>query len=315
MSANYQPKYIAKDWDNIRVKMMSSPMADIGIGYLAENAGVDWKWPSGDLMPSEFLHMEFSELSTQPKFASAQIIDAFIEICRETLSFDNPFGSMVENELASTEENEVLKKAVRLNIPQDYPLRYTAISDDTKAFCKGESIETLGQLMEFSSNMAQQIVIGGDFRDLLNAISSEDTVKMATFLPYRPGEKGFHLPEAILILHRCLPKEIKTALFLKYGGKLNFKGKKRPNTHSPFVLQAEQRIQSDLIELLKYYNDSWSNLEKAANTYEQALVFFKQESDLVLRTLSAASIYYHVTGKYPTETSLWTQILGWFKRS
>ena len=41
------------------------------------------------------------------------------------------------------------------------------------------------------------MIIGGDFRKLLNALSNLDEATLADILPFRKGSKGLHLVEAL----------------------------------------------------------------------------------------------------------------------
>jgi hypothetical protein len=45
--------------------------------------------------------------------------------------------------------------------------------------------------------MSQAVIVGGDFRKLLNALSHIDEAAIAEVLPFRPGAKGLHLVEAL----------------------------------------------------------------------------------------------------------------------
>jgi len=45
--------------------------------------------------------------------------------------------------------------------------------------------------------MSQNVIIGGDFRKLLNALSNLDEITLTEILPYRKGSKGLHLVEAL----------------------------------------------------------------------------------------------------------------------
>src|SRR5262249_9101979 len=64
-------------------------------------------------------------------------------------------------------------------------------------FCKSEKLTTLGAFAVFAQNMAQNVIVGGDFRKLLNALSHIDEKSVAECLPFRPGQKGVHLMEAL----------------------------------------------------------------------------------------------------------------------
>ncbi len=69
--------------------------------------------------------------------------------------------------------------------------------------------------------MSTRVVLGGDFRNALNALTHGDEEGIALFLPYRKGATGLHLPEAIGLVAAGLPRADQLALAKFYGAKLN----------------------------------------------------------------------------------------------
>jgi hypothetical protein len=148
-------------------------------------------------------------------------IDQLIGILEDTIAFDNPFGEMVEQSaVAAAEENPLLKNLSRLEIPLDYPIEATMMSADTQTFCKLEAIVTLADFANFAQNMPPQVIVGGDLRTFLNALAHVNETALAAILPFRPGSKGLHLPEALGQLISTLPAGERLALFRHWGGEL-----------------------------------------------------------------------------------------------
>lgn len=56
------------------------------------------------------------------------------------------------------------------------------------------------------------MIVGGDFRDLLNAIAHKDEGTLARILPFRPGSKGLHLLEALALEARRLDAAARAAV-------------------------------------------------------------------------------------------------------
>ena len=56
------------------------------------------------------------------------------------------------------------------------------------------------------------LVVGGEFRDLLNAIAHIDEVMIATMLPFRPKSTGLYLVEALGLVVRPLDVEQRVLL-------------------------------------------------------------------------------------------------------
>src|SRR5581483_5125620 len=85
----------------------------------------------------------------------------------------------------------------KLGIPENFPIVLTALEPGTLEFCKLEKLTTLGEFAVFAQGMSQSVIVGGDFRKLLNALSHVDEAALARVLPFRPGTKGLHLVEAL----------------------------------------------------------------------------------------------------------------------
>jgi hypothetical protein len=192
-------KNTEQDWDQVRKAFSSSIMVDTALSSLAQNLdGPDW--PVAAETPASYIDLPFDEMrdmlalkSLTPDFA-----DLLVDILRDTLAFDSPFGEMVEQtEVAAARDNQLLKNLAKLGIPQEFPIELLNVSPDTLEFCRAEGIETLGALAVFAQGMSQTVIVGGDFRKLLNSLSHIDEASIAEFLPYRPGTTGLHLVEAL----------------------------------------------------------------------------------------------------------------------
>jgi hypothetical protein len=138
------------------------------------------------------------------------------------LAFDDPFGDMVaEVEKTSAKENPILKTLARLRIPENYPLLLANFSEGTRIVCNSEGISTIGGFANLGQQMSTRVVLGGDFRNALNALTQGDEEGIAQFLPYRKGSTGLHLAEAIGLIAAGLARADQLALAKAYGAKLN----------------------------------------------------------------------------------------------
>jgi hypothetical protein len=188
-----------QDWDEVRKAFSSSIMVDTALTSLAQNLdGPDW--PIAGETPANYIDLTFEEMREwlAVKGLPPDNGDLLVSILRDTLAFDNPFGEMVaQNEAAAERDNQLLKNMAKLGIPQEFPVGLLALSPDTMEFCRSENIETLGGLGLFAQTMSQSVIVGGDFRKLLNSLSHIDESGIAEVLPFRPGEPGLHLVEAL----------------------------------------------------------------------------------------------------------------------
>ena len=195
------PTYTEKDWDEVRTAFASSIMVDTQVSSLAQNLdGPVWPVKSKDETPAKYIDLSYGEALEllALKGQTADKLDLLISILKETLAFDSPFGDMVEQtEAASTRDNPLLKNMSRHGIPENFPISLTALGPDTVEFCKLENLKTLGEFAVFAQGMSQNVIIGGDFRKLLNALSNLDEATLSEIIPYRRGSKGLHLVEAL----------------------------------------------------------------------------------------------------------------------
>ncbi len=179
----------------------SSIMVDTAISSLAQNLdGPDWPIKGKDETPAKYIDLSFDEVVEllQLKGQSPDRLDQLIGMLKETLAFDSPFGDMVvQTEAASARDNPLLKNLGKLGIPENFPMALTALEPGTLEFCKLEKLTTLGEFAVFAQSMAQTVIVGGDFRKLLNALSHVDEAALAGVLPFRRGAKGLHLVEAL----------------------------------------------------------------------------------------------------------------------
>ncbi len=194
-------KYTAKEWDEVRTAFASSIMVNTALSSLAQNLdGPDWPVKGKEETPAKYIDLPYDEmlalliLKGQP----AAKADQLIGMLKDTLAFDNPFGDMVaQAEAAEKKDNQLLKNMARLEISEAFPIALTALGPDTREFCKLEKLTTLGEFAVFAQDMSQNVIVGGDFRRLLNSLSHIDEHTLAECLPFRPGAKGLHLFEAL----------------------------------------------------------------------------------------------------------------------
>lgn len=194
-------KSTAKEWDEVRAAFATSIMVDTGLNSLAQNLdAAAWPVKGKDETPAKYIDLTFEEVGEllQLKGQSPDRIDQLVSLLKETLAFDNPFGEMVtQTEAASTRDNQLLKNMAKLAIPENFPVALTGLGADTIEFCKLEKLSTLGEFAIFAQGMSQNVIVGGDFKKLLNALSHVDEAALAEVLPFRRGAKGLHLTEAL----------------------------------------------------------------------------------------------------------------------
>lgn len=254
-------KSTAKDWDEVRTAFATSIMVDTSINSLAQNLdGPEWPIKSKDDTPAKYIDLSFEEVVEllQLKGLQPDRLDQLVQILRETLAFDNPFGDMVEQTQASAErDNVLLKNLAKLGIPENFPIELTSLESGTLEFCKLENLTTLGEFAVFAQGMSQNVIVGGDFRKLLNALSHIDEEALAQVLPFRRGQKGLHLVEAVAHAARTNSGQARTELATTwFSDELAAMEKDLANGGSLeryFVALGNPAVEKRAVELLRPY--------------------------------------------------------------
>ncbi|MFA6961820.1 MAG: hypothetical protein WC205_13785 [Opitutaceae bacterium] len=221
-SASVSPslRHTAKEWDEIRKVFCSSIMADTSLNSLAQNLeGQDWPLRGPSEVPSAYFNLSFNELREQLALRGQppSVADQLIDILKETLAFDNPFGEMVSQSQASAaEDNQLVKNLAKLKIDPDFPVSMTAFSAETLLVCDLEHINTLGEFALAAQRMATSVIVGGDFRALLNALSNIDERTLARYLPFRVGSTGLHYIEGLGQSVGAQPPAVQAALARRF---------------------------------------------------------------------------------------------------
>jgi hypothetical protein len=217
--------HTAKDWDEVRTAFSSSILVDTPLTSLAQNLeGIDWPLNGREETPAAYIDLTFEEMRERLAMCGQppRVGDQLIDILRETLAFDDPFGDMVAlTDAGGGEENPVVKNLARLQIPADFPVALTTLSSETLLFCRLENVTTLGEFALIAQRMAGAVIVGGDFRALLNALSSIDERTIARYLPFRVGAKGLHYIEGLGQAVCAQPVEVQAAMARRAGQPLS----------------------------------------------------------------------------------------------
>jgi len=267
-------KFNSTEWDEIRKKFRHSIMADTSLVSLAQNLDTkEWPHTADDEKPSKYIEFAYEELLMLPEIAgSADRADHLIGILKETLAFDDPFGDMVaEVEKTAAKDNPILKTLSRLNIPATYPMMLANFSEGTRGVCASEGVKTIGEFANLGQQMSTRVVLGGDFRNALNALTHGDEEGIGQFLPFRKGSTGLHLPEAIGLISAGLPRPEQLGLAKAYGARL-----------SPADSAAARSLSKDQVEKLE------SGLRVTLNA---ALEWFKDQKPALVKHLEDGGTY------------------------
>jgi hypothetical protein len=320
-------KSTAKDWDEVRMGFHTSIMVDTPLSSLAQDLDApDWPVPGKDETPAKYVDLTFEELQLVPGLNGFPgRVDQLIYILRETLGFDDPFGDMVTQDAgAADRDNPLLKNLVKLGIPVDFPIEHTTVSAGTKEFCALEKIATLGEFAKFAQSMPPSVIVGGDFRSLLNALAHVDEEALAGIVPFRPGSKGLHLPEALGQLAAALPAGERFALFKRFGGRLKpEEAAQAAHLEKEELKRLENKLRERAIPLFELFKDELDELRarlKEGGSLERYLAVLEdpvQESlaaELLEAAISGTTAQPAGAAEAEKKAGLWGFISRWFKK-
>ncbi len=314
-SSKYSTKYNQEIWQGIRSKFFTSPMAELDLATLADNAGEIWEGDGSELTAEDFLNYDYLELAAHPALGDQERADKLVSILKETLAFDDPFSALIMEESPAEVRDSVTGRAERLGLPLDFPLSLSNLSENTRSICASEGIRTLGDFLEFSSRMARSVVIGEDFRALLNAINTGDEQVVSRYLPFRPGQKGLHLPEALGMIADRIGKESFLALVRHYGGSLNNRESQIADQVSEADLQpVQQTIQNHLGKIIAYFPSQKVALDEAAESQDSLQDYLAVLQDDKQERLLFAELWFFFNGEYPFKRSFLSRLAKLFRR-
>lgn len=209
----------AAAWDKARAAFAKSIMVDTPLASLAADLDVPpWPVNGPEETPAAYIYLAYPQAvaALASRGLPPAQLGQLIAILNETVAFDEPFGEMMD--LAATapgsvdEGSPLHKNMAKLELPADFPLALSALSESTVELCRLEKVDTLGQFVGFAARLSQSVIVGGDFRELLNALAHKDEQTLARLLPFRPGARGLHLLEGVAIEARLLDHTARAAV-------------------------------------------------------------------------------------------------------
>jgi hypothetical protein len=213
----------ANAWDKARAAFANSALVDTPLASLAQDLDVPpWPVKSPDETPAAYIYLPYSQAvaALAARGLPPTQLGALITLLNDTNAFDQPFADMMEDVQAPVAgaidaDSPLFKNLAKLELREDFPLSLSALSEGTIELCRGENVDTLGGFVAFASRLSQSVIVGGDFRELLNALAQKDEATLARLLPMRPGTPGLHLREALALVARTLAPNVRAGVLGK----------------------------------------------------------------------------------------------------
>lgn len=263
------------EWNSVRNRFRGSMMVDTEITKLAQNLDLTWPLKGPEETPLKYVGLTLEELESMPNIAGFFDRSRLLyDILYETMAFDDPFSEMAENVNSSSKHDDGPRRTLeKLGIDISYPIRLCAISKGTKEFCEAEGVVSMEEFLELSQRLAQQVVVGGDFRSFLNTLAHPEPEAISQYMPLRVGHEGLHLAEAIAQTISIFEPAEKQFIFQKFGASIRVE-----NLDDPMPLSNQggvrvlEKADAHLSELFKYFKDDHRKLADAAAEGTESLV-------------------------------------------
>jgi hypothetical protein len=246
-------------WDKVRKAFSKSLMLDLKLSSLADNLELDgWPIEGDEETPAKYVEFTLEELSVMGEFHGKPArIDRLFKILNENLSQDEEFEDMVIPINQQLDKTDVLLQVLRKHgIPLDYPFSLLILPKNVRETTPTEQVKTLGQFVQFYQKISEKGVVLGEIKTILQAISSGDEPRMATWMPLRPGVKGFHLIESVALSVKALDQDTLKSLLKKYGKKLEAQDDYMlKSSWNGLSQKGEAAVQSSLAEVAPWFKD------------------------------------------------------------
>ncbi|MGJ8640196.1 MAG: hypothetical protein ACSHYA_12475 [Opitutaceae bacterium] len=219
MPKTYPEKYSEEEWASICGRFSNSILNETEIAKLGQNAGISWPFKGSDETPNKYIEYTLDELNSVPGLIGKKSrIHKLVDILRETLAFDDPFGDMADKVEAESEIDETFDTILgRIDVPLDYPARFVHFSEETIELLALGKPETLIDIVHFGQTLDQSSVQGADLRAFMNSLAHKDDRGIRKHIPYRRGEQGLHLAEAIGLIAEDLDEALQVELLFQSG--------------------------------------------------------------------------------------------------
>ena len=199
MTSEQKVPFTSEEWDKLRFLYQDSVMARTNLGKLAQNIGTKWPIRGKNEIPGKYTsHTLESLLEMSEFYGKENRLPLLYSILMETQALDDPFSDMVDHlDKVANQENNADTALKKLEIPLDFPIELANFTRETLSLCRSEGIVTISQFGEFARKSANSVVISGDYKLMLNALTQLDKAALKVFLPIREDEDGIFLAEAI----------------------------------------------------------------------------------------------------------------------
>ena len=318
MSSETPKKYSADEWEHLRERFSKSILKETEISELGKSVGISWPFKGSGETPEKYIQFNLEELQSVPGLINKKKrIKDLMDVLREILAFDDPFSEMTDTVEKKNYEDRIYGRVLaKLEIPEDYPANLIPFSTATRDLLHNNNVKTLLETIYFGKKSASKEDNYVDLQTFISglALANETTIKK--YLPFRIGQRGLHLPEAIGLLVRDLDKPIQVELLYYSGATLTeSEASIRDENGAQKSLESALKIVSlNFNEICKWFDAQVTELKKLCSSPESVERYFLAINNAEIERVAIALVMLHFDTSEKSESSLFKKVTGLFKR-
>lgn len=310
-------KYTPEEWEHLRMRFFNSILNETEIAKLGQNVGISWPFKESDETPLKYIDLDFEELQQVPGLiGKKKRVQILMDILRETLAFDDPFGDMVDTVEAESQEDDTFERILaKLNIPTNFPVALIQFEKGTHELLQNEEVTDLLGVVHFGQTLARNVVIGGDLKTFLNCLAHKDEVGIKKHLPYRNGQRGLHLPEAFGLIADNLKPAVKLEVLHDSGLELTDDEHAERGKASALIQEGALKVAGDRVKAIcDWFSSEASELEQVLTTGGSPERYFIPINDARVERVAVvlAKLHFGISDK--SKGGLFGKISGLFGR-
>ncbi|MGJ8653569.1 MAG: hypothetical protein ACSHX8_09885 [Opitutaceae bacterium] len=296
MSKQNLEKYSVEEWEYICRRFFNSILNETEIAKLGQNVGVSWPFKGSDETPAKYIEYSLEELNSVPGLIGKKSrIHKLMDILRETLAFDDPFGDMADKvEMESEVDHTFGIILKRLNVAVDYPAQFVHFAPETQMLIQNEDLNTVLDVVQYGQTLTSDVKEGDDLKAFLNSLAHKDEVGIRKHIPWRRGDLGLYLPEAIGLAAKDLNKPLQYELLYQSGVELNEEESDTRQRGSDSFSEAQLKAALvEVAELCRWFSVEAQELKELFKSEEMPERFFIPINDTKVERVALALARVH----------------------
>lgn len=318
MKPEMPEKYSAEEWQYLCERFSKSILKTTEIAELGRNVGISWPFKGSDETPEKYISFSFEELQSVPGLVGKKKrVQTLMDVLREILAFDDPFSDMMDTvEKKNTEDRIYHRVLKKLGIPEDYPVNLMFFSSDTKELLYKNGIKTLIEAINFGKRSSIKAESNNDLHSLINGLALINEATIRKHLPFRIGQNGLHLPEAVGLLVRGIDKPVQIELLIQAGIPLTDSetSTKETTAHHISLETALKVVSVRFNELCSWFSDEVDNLKQLCDSPQSIERYFLPINDADIERVSIALAMINLGDLKKHKDGMLGKISGLFKR-